>query len=442
MRQSQTKTPLPRRRRASEAMDWALHAKDALVLGALAGGQHRDSLREYFGTAAYEELSALATTAKRVKRLGGPRVLIVPGMMGSRLCCAKRGGARRGGEAKLLWIDPLSIAAGRLKDLKLPSVKSIRPMGVLLFSYAKLKLKLEIEGFDAKFFPYDWRLGIDELGSTLASYIAAQGRPVVLIAHSMGGLIARIATNQLPKRDVVKLIMLGTPNRGSFAPVQALRGTYPFVRKLARMDSLHSPEYLAAQVFCTFPGLYHMLPATQGRSTLDLLDPDSWPGKEAKPQPKLLRQAAAVRERLAVPDTRMTHIVGVNRETVVSVRRQSKGFEYNSSMNGDGTVPVAMALVPRLKTYFVEESHGNLANNPAVIRAIIDLMQRGSTRELARRFAPKRDRLTRTSDTALRRVGRGKIDWRRLDSAQREAALADLDGRHLLSLMGAAQAIA
>jgi pimeloyl-ACP methyl ester carboxylesterase len=441
MRQSQAKTRRPRRR-AADPLDWALHAKDTLVLGALATGQHRDSLREYFGTTAYEELSALAATAKRVKRSGAPPVLIVPGMMGSRLCCAKRGSARPGRAAKLLWIDPLCIAAGRLKDLMLPSVKSIRPMGVLLFSYAKLKLKLEIEGFDAKFFPYDWRLGIDELGSALASYIASEGRPVVLIAHSMGGLIARIATDQLPRRDVVKLIMLGTPNRGSFAPVQALRGTYPFVRKLARLDRRHSPEYLAAQVFCTFPGLYHMLPATQGPSMLDLLDPRSWPGKELKPQPHLLRQAAAARERLAAPDARMTHIVGVNRETVVTVRRQPRGFEYGSSVNGDGTVPVAMALVPGLKSYFIDESHGNLANNPAVIRAIIDLMQRGSTRELARRFVPKRDRLTRTNDTALRRVGRGKIDWRRLDSAQREAALADLDGRHLLALMGAAQAMA
>ncbi len=442
MRQGQAKIPNLRRGRAAEQLDWALHAKDTLVLGALAKGQHRDSLREYFGTTAYEELSALAASAKRVKRSGGPRVLIVPGMMGSRLCCTKRGGARRTGAAKPLWIDPLCIAAGGLTDLRLPSVKSIRPMGVLLFSYAKLKLKLEIEGFDAKFFPYDWRLGIDELGSALASYIVSEGRPVVLIAHSMGGLIARIATNQLPKRNVLKLIMLGTPNQGSFAPVQALRGTYPFVRKLARLDRRHSPEYLAAKVFCTFPGLYHMLPATQGRSMLDLLDPRSWPGKEPKPHPELLRQVAEARERLAAPDARMANIVGVNRETVVTVRRKSSGFEYGSSVNGDGTVPVALALVPRLKTYFVDELHGNLANNPEVIRAIVDLIKRGTTRELARRFVPKRARLTRTDDTALRRVGRGKIDWRRLDSAQREAALADLDGRHLLALMGAAQSMA
>ncbi len=400
---------------------WAFHADDAAVLDALAEGRHSESLREYFGTPALKELSELAAAAKEAKTRGGPRVLILPGIMGSRLR-----------DTKILWMDPQRIAAGRLKDLVLPSVKSIRPVGVLLFSYAKLKLKLAIEGFDARFFPYDWRLGVDELGATLAATIAAEGKSVVLIAHSMGGLIARIATRQLAKRYVRRLIMLGTPNLGSFAPVQALRGTYPFVRKLSRLDRRHSPEYLAEEVFRTFPGIYHMLPLTRGRANVDLLDPGCWPSDGPKPDATLLGQVARVRGRLVAPDERMTHIVGVNRETVVEVRRTRSGFEYGSSVNGDGTVPVAMAVLPKLKSYFIDESHGNLANNSQVIRAIIDLIRRGSTRELARRFVPLRHRLTRTDDARLRTVSAGKIDWRKLNSAQREAVLADLDGEPAL----------
>jgi pimeloyl-ACP methyl ester carboxylesterase len=417
--------------------DWAFHATNTAVFDALAKGQHNESLREYFGTPAYKELCMLAASPKRRERTGATQVLIVPGIMGSRLGDTKRsvgsriGGsnrrAPRGASGAVLWIDPRRIAAGRLTDLKLPSVKSIRPMGVLLFSYAKLKLQLEIGGFDAKFFPYDWRLGIDELGAALASTIAADGKPAVLIAHSMGGLIARVATKLLPKRYVHKLILLGTPNQGSYAPVQALRGTYPFMRRMARLDRHHTAEYLAQKVFCTFPGIYHLLPPAKRGSKLDLLDPRCWPSVGPKPDATLLTQVAAVHAQLAAPDARMMHIVGVNRETVIGVRRTATGFEYRLSVNGDGTVPVARALLPRLKTYFVDEAHGNLANNSQVIRAIIDLLRHGRTRELARRFVPRRSRPTGIDDARLRLVGAGKIDWRRLDSAQREAALKDLD---------------
>jgi pimeloyl-ACP methyl ester carboxylesterase len=401
-----------------EPHNWAFRADDAAVLEALATGRHRESLREYFGSPAYRELSALALRAqRRPPALRGTRVLILPGIMGSRLCDARQ----------VLWIDPERIGAGHLTRLRLPSREPIRPIGVLLNSYARLKLRLQIAGIEANFFSYDWRLGVDELGAALAARILNDGEPVTLIAHSMGGLIARIAAKQLAKHHVRRLIMLGSPNRGSFAPVQALRGTYRFVRKLARLDLRHSPEYLAENVFCTFPGIYHMLPALHGRSSVDLLDPACWPADGPVPDPALLRRVAAVRKRLARPDERMVHIVGVNRETVVAVKRTAAGFEYRSSMNGDGTVPAALAMLPDLDCYFVDESHGNLPGNAQVIRAIIDLVRRGSTGRLTRRFTPRRGRIAPVDDARLRAAGADKIDWRRLDSAQREAALADLD---------------
>jgi pimeloyl-ACP methyl ester carboxylesterase len=327
----------------------------------------------------------------------------------------------------MLWIDPASIAGGRLTDLALSSRRMIRPRGVLLSSYARLKLRLAIEGLDARFFAYDWRLGIDEIGAALAAAIAAAGKPAVLIAHSMGALAARIAIKRLPKRLVRRLIMLGAPNRGSLAPVLALRGTYPFVQKLSRLDLEHSPDYLAAEVFSGFPGLYHMLPP-HGDSSLDLLDPSSWPGDGVRPRPELLARVAEARAGMAEPDARMVQIVGVNRQTVVSVRRTPAGFEYGSTPHGDGTVPLAMAQVPGLATFYAEESHGNLASSPRIIDAIMDLIRSGTTRGLSSRCAPKPVVEQRIDDAQLRAVDATKIDWRRLDSAEREAVMADLDG--------------
>ena len=234
----------------------------------------------------------------------------------------------------------------------------------------------------------------------------------------------------LPKRWVQKLIMVGTPNEGSFASVQALRGTYPFVRRMSRLDRKHSAEFLAATVFNTFPGLYHMLPRRRG---INLFDPGEWPSGGPKLSGPILREVAAVRARLAPVDSRMVHIVGVEQETVVGMRRAAAGFEYLMSRNGDGTVPRACAALPKLRCYFVQELHGNLPNNSQVIQAVIDLVHRGRTRRLPTRWPVRRGPLRRTDDAQLRRLETGpKIDWANLTSAQREAALGELDSTRLV----------
>ncbi|MDB5309707.1 MAG: Alpha/beta hydrolase family protein [Gemmataceae bacterium] len=43
--------------------------------------------------------------------------------------------------------------------------------------------------------------------------LARPGRPVGLVAHSLGGLLLRLALPQVPELRVHRLVMLGTPNR-------------------------------------------------------------------------------------------------------------------------------------------------------------------------------------------------------------------------------------
>jgi pimeloyl-ACP methyl ester carboxylesterase len=429
--------PTPRRMsatRSAKNADWAFHADDAQVLAALATGTQASSLREYFGAPGYAELSVLAAAAKKCAKPRRSRILILPGIMGSKLGGRLQEAGIQGGRAarQVLWIDPLQIAAGRLKALALPSKISLRPMGVLLFSYARLKLRLQIEGYDAAFHSYDWRLGLDELGAALGSRIRQEDRPVILVAHSMGGLVARMAARTLPKRLMRLLIMLGTPNQGSFAPVQALRGTYPFMRRISTLDRNHSAEYLSEKVFHTFPGLYQMLPPAKQVKGLDLFDSAEWPTDGLPPNADLLRQVAGVRAGLAPIDSRMVHIVGVNQETVIGLRRTAAGFEYAMDRNGDGTVPLALARVPKLQCYFVDEAHADLANNARVIQAVIDVVRSGRSDALPQRWRAKSGPARHIDDAALRAEGNEKIDWRRLTPAQREAVFAALDSGRLL----------
>ena len=74
-------------------------------------------------------------------------------------------------------------------------------------------------------------------------------------------------------QHVERVVLLGTPNQGSFAPVQVLRGTYATVRKIARLDGATTAECLTEEVFNSFPSLYQMVPTAGGKGVADLLDP-------------------------------------------------------------------------------------------------------------------------------------------------------------------------
>lgn len=403
--------------------EWAFRADAEAVLDALASGAHAASLCEYFGAEAYVELARLAARAGSAPAArGGPQVWVLPGIMGSKL-----GGEVAGKSTpQILWIDPDAIAAGGLRDLALPAGRSLRPLGVLLFGYARLTLQLRLDGFETHLYPYDWRLGLDELGEALAGRIREAGAPVILVGHSMGGLVARMAMGRLPRRAVRKLIMLGTPNLGSYAPVLALRGTYPFVRKLARLDPVHSPDFLAEHAFHTFPGLYQLLPPRRRLRGADLYRRSGWPAHGPKPNLALLAQIAGVHAQLAPADGRMAQIVGVNHKTIVGVHRKAAGFEYEFGLGGDGTVPLRLATLPGIKTFFVDERHANLANNAAVIRAIVGLIRRGRTSALTNRRPRWGSIVDRIDDAQLRADDGPKIDWWALDPLERAATLAKL----------------
>ncbi len=377
--------------------------RDAEIERLLLAGGHQSLLEEYFGEDSYEELRALAQETARRSVRGGPRVLILPGIMGSKI-----GRERWPLFDDVIWIDPVDITIGRLTTLSLDRPTNLKALGVMLFAYLKLKLRLRIAGFDADFHAFDWRQGIDRLGADLRQRILGErAGPVHVVAHSMGGLVMRAAlgldhrSRQRRKMAIGRFVMLGTPNFGSFTPVQALRASHPLVRKVALLDAAHSPEELTEKVFKTLPGLYQMLPHPARYSRLNLYKAATWPGDAPVPRQALLNGVRAVQDGLAPADDRFYLICGVNRSTITDLSLDDGHFQYEQSMNGDGTVPLDFAELPNTRTYYIEESHGSLPNNTAVGKATVDLLRTGDTDRLLRRWereSVRRRRLVREAD--------------------------------------------
>lgn len=400
-------------------------ASEARLRRQLLTGAHRAIWEANFGTAEYRHLRALAARAGRRRTHPGPRVYILPGIMGSKL-----GTARNGSRAQtLLWIDPEEIQRGALLQLALPAGRRFKALGVMVLTYLKLKLTLEIAGFDVQFHPYDWRLGIDVLGRLLHERLQRdRAKQVMVVAHSMGGLIARVAQGLEAAggtKRIARLILLGTPNYGSFAPVMALRGVYPAVRKVATLDPRHSAETLTRRVFNTFPGLHHMLPAPERFAAWNLYDPANWPAGTLGPRRSLLRDVARMRGLLAAADGRVSEVIGIDQDTITGMGRSNGEFEYFITRNGDGTVPVEMARLPGARTYYVRENHASLPANSLVCSAVLDLLRTGATRRLARRWRGKPG-LRPISESALRQTDVQKFDWAALSVLERRLLLQGL----------------
>jgi CHAT domain-containing protein len=386
--------------RAAQGPGSAFSLRDHDVEAALGTGDFGGILEDYFGEAQYAELRQLAREASTRAVRGGPRVLILPGIMGSKI----------GRKTKfpvfddVYWVDPVRIALGKLVDMAMPDGGRLVPLGVILLAYLKLKLQLRAAGFDAEFHPFDWRRSIRDLGAELNAKLAADARETSLVAHSMGGLVARSAIAQgAPFR---RLIMLGTPNYGSFAPMLALRGVYPVVQKIAWLDAKHDSAQLSHDVFGTFHGLIQMLPFRERFDGFDVYDLANWPGdSRLAPRRNVLESANAVQSSLAPGRDRFFLIAGIGQKTVVGARTEpgATEFTYETSNEGDGTVPLELCRLPGIeKTWYVDESHGSLPNNGTVGRAVIDILEKGDTDVLTDTHSPDRAGLRSVRERDLR----------------------------------------
>ncbi len=388
----------------------------------LASGEQHQTMAAYFGEA---ECRALASLARRARLAGTndslPHVLVIPGILGSQLGLRRR----RPMPDDVLWVDPLDIQNGRLPLLDPAAGTPVVPLGVVLFSYLRLKLYLRARGFAVTLYPYDWRLGIEAAAAALAQTLRNHdaGR-VAIVAHSMGGLVSRAALALPEAGHVERVVLLGTPNLGALAPLQALRGTYPVVRNMARLDLRRSAEELTAQVFSGFVSLYQMLPGPE--CGVDLLDGTQWPSLGPSPRGELLGHARGFLAGLPAPDERFAAIAGVGQKTVTALSRRRTEFVYTITRGGDGTVPAVSAALNGVRSYYATVSHNDLMRDARIASALVDLLSKGSTRHLPTRWVSRSRAQARIGERQLYRLKTDKLNWPRMTAQERQAFLRNL----------------
>ena len=130
---------------------------------------------------------------------------------------------------------------------------------------------------------------------------------------------------------------------------------------------------------------------------------------------------------MAPADARFNMVVGCNRTTATGVALRDGDFEYEYSLQGDGTVPIELARLAGARHSYVECGHSDMPLSDRVIAGTIDLLETGATQRFAAAPPVKRGSLTRVRDTELREQYQGKIDWPHMTPEQRRLFLDTLN---------------
>ncbi len=325
-----------------------------------------------------------------------PIVVLLPGIMGSNLSS----------DDKLVWINYLRFLAGELKKLDIKNA-DVKAPSLIKTSYAKIVKHLQ-QNYDVVTFAFDWRMQLNQSAIIFKNKIEellSYKQPIKIIGHSMGGVLVRdfMVTQRTTWRKLnesagFQLIFLGAPLGGSFRIPYVLFGNDAIIDKISKLDIFHSKKELLA-IFSRFPGLLSLLPLTKDGIN-DFGQPQNWQlmqdalGDSGWPLPLAsdLKTFTDYRNLAlsSITDTdfdNAVYIAGKDKATPCAYRidttEQGKVLTFLSTAEGDQSVTwesgIPKKMLENNAVYYVNVSHGALANEPSLFRGIEDILISGAT---------------------------------------------------------------
>jgi pimeloyl-ACP methyl ester carboxylesterase len=379
-------------------------------------------LERELGADVAREVHALAarTSPALTEHLGdgiGTNLIFVPGVMGSVLTSRGLGGTWWIDVRNLRRVDALRLTPDGDRDAE--DAARIEAAAVDISYFAFLSAVARQDGLRHDTFAYDWRKSPRLSGPSLARAVVRAfetngGKPVHLVAHSMGGLIVRTALMQHPEiwSKLGRIVFLGTPHYGAPAIAGYLKNHLWGFELLALLGSL-----LSRQTFRSLRGVLALLPAPTGvypatrsnRASVgehpcanyNLYDADAWQlglnQSEIRELQVALDASAELHRDLhrchyaldqALRD-RMCVIAGVGFRTLFrlehtsplglwdTTRKVVKRERKNPHREGDGRVPLASAALEGVGDIrYVRCGHSSLPSAPGVYRDVFRWLER------------------------------------------------------------------
>lgn len=336
------------------------------------------------------------------------QVAILPGVMGTELYVGLWGRSVK------YWLNPPILATTGLGGLALNDIGDgplPGPGGLTLEVttgfpmrdyYGPLSDHLLNHGFDILSVGYDWRQSIFAAATSAAKRIMQffSAGPWYLVAHSLGGLVARGVLKLLPAADrdrCQRLVTMASPHYGSCSIPRLFAHLDSNYHKLGLLMTPHGaitntfPRDQLDKVIATLFSVYSLMPFENspifsmpgGATYAQLMDPATYAGVNGFLKSARFNQAKIDQTWIADAIFPEWHVsfIGVGTQTPVRVMDPGKigsagGYAY--TQDGDNTVDIwsgTLQDTPTIK--FSGVKHNEFPQDPAPLAQLVDVLLKG-----------------------------------------------------------------